>query len=460
MALPMKYLLTLSIVFACLSLHAQNFQSDSTRIAGFFETSLTDQKGYAALRDLCKSIGHRLSGSDAAARSVVWSANYLKQCGADTVYLQEVMVPKWVRGEPEKARIIAGGNGSDVSILALGGSIGTGQKGLNAQVIETTGLAHFASLPAEQVAGKIVFFNGPMEERHLNTFIAYGRCVGQRWAGAMQAASKGAVGVIVRSVTMSNDSHPHTGSVGYSDTIKKIPAVAIATRDADKLSAALKNNREVRFWMRTMCTIHPDVKSHNIIAELKGNSSPDEILLVSGHIDSWDVGDGAHDDGAGCVHAAEVIRLFVQTGYRPARTVRVVFYMNEENGLRGATEYAASVKASEQRHLLALESDAGGFTPRGFMFDTDSVSLNRIKQWQPLLRHFYCGDILTGFSGADVAKLRKMCDVLAGYLPDTQRYFDHHHAATDVFESVHPRELQLGAAACAALAYMFDQHWP
>ena len=260
-------------------------------------------------------------------------------------------------------------------------------------------------------------------------------------------------------MTASVDANPHTGSMGYVDSIKQIPSVAIAAADADKLSQAIKQDPNTQYYFRTTCENLPDVLSHNIIAELRGAEWPDEYLVVGGHIDSWDVGDGAHDDGAGCIHSGEVIRLMKQTGYKPKRTVRVVFFANEENGLRGAIKYAEWVKETKQNHILALESDAGGFTPRGFSFDIDSVSFQRVKQWQPLLRDFYCGDLILGWSGADVGKLKGSCDALAGFLPDSQRYFDHHHCATDTYDSVHPRELELGAAACTALVYLFDRHW-
>jgi hypothetical protein len=444
-----------------LRLCAQTDKQDSLTIAKFFETALTDKKGYDALRSLCKDVGHRLSGSPQCEKAVQWSVEYLKSCGADTVYLQDVMVPHWVRGEKESASIKSTKNKLPVSVnvLALGGSIGTPDRGLQAGVVEVNGMAGLEKLKYSDVEGKILFFNGPMEDEHINTFRAYGRCVGQRWAGAMEAAKLGAVGVVVRSVTLSVDYHPHTGSMGYADTIKKIPAVAIAAKDAEALSNALKQDPQTQFWFRTTCQILPDVPSHNVIAELRGNILPDEYLVIGGHLDSWDVGDGAHDDGAGMIHSGEVIRLMKQTGYTPKRTVRVVFFMNEENGLRGAIKYAEWVKETKQKHVLALESDAGGFTPRGFAFDTDSNSMRTIRQWQPLLREFYSGDILLGWSGADVGKLKGSCDVLAGFLPDSQRYFDHHHAETDVFESVHPRELELGAAACTALIYLFDKHW-
>lgn len=454
-------ILLLALAFSTKAFSQTQTETDSVVIQKFFETALTDKHGYYALRTLCKTIGHRLSGSPQAAKAVDWSVDYLKKCGADTVYKQEVMVPHWVRGEKETASFTANfmRTPATVTVLALGGSIGTGKDGLKAQVFEVNGMTGWSKVTEADVKGKIVFFNGPMEEANINTFHSYGDCVTQRWAGAMSAAKLGAVGVIVRSVTMSVDDHPHTGSMGYADTIKKIPAVAIAAKDAELLSSVLKKDPNLWFRFRTTCETLDDVLSYNVIAELRGSEFPNEYLVVGGHLDSWDVGEGAHDDGAGIVHSAEAIRLIKQTGYKPKRTVRVVFFMNEENGLRGAREYAEWVKETKQKHVLALESDAGGFTPRGFSFDGDDAFNSKVMQWQPLLQHFGCGDFSFGHSGADVGRLEGACDVMAGFLPDSQRYFDHHHAETDVFEAVHPRELELGAAACTALVYLFDQHW-
>lgn len=442
-------------------LQAQDHANDSITINKFFETALTDKQGYEALRSLCKDIGHRLTASPQAEKAVQWSVDYLKRCGADTVYLQEVMVPHWVRGEKEVASITSKQSKSPVpaKVLALGGSIGTGDKGVKAQVIEVKGIAGLANLKRTDVEGKIVFFNGPMEDEHINTFHSYGRCVGQRWAGAMEAAKLGAIGAVVRSVTLAVDYNPHTGSMGYNDTIKKIPAVAISAADAVQLSEALKKDSKTEFYFKTTCQTLPDKLSHNVIAELWGSEQRDEYLVIGGHLDSWDVGDGAHDDGAGIIHSAEVIRLMKQTGYKPKRTVRVVFFMNEENGLKGALKYAEWVKETKQKHVLAIESDAGGFTPRGFSFDVDDQQFERIMQWQPLLHQFGLGAIIQGHSGADVGRLEGNCDVLGGLMPDSQRYFDHHHAESDVFESVHQRELELGAAACTAVLYLFDKHW-
>lgn len=444
------------IVF--ISAHAQTKQ-DSVFIQKLFGTALVQKQGYKFLKELCKQAGPRISGSPEAAKAVDIAFNYLKKFGADTVYKQEVMVPHWVRGNKSEGYVLSNNKKQIIKIEALGGSIATSSSGLKAAVIEVNGMKDLKNFTDKDIKGKIVFFNGAMEEEHIQTFKAYGGCVAQRWAGAMEAARLGAVGVVIRSVTMSVDYLPHTGSMGYNDTITKIPAVATSTIDADWLSAELKRNPNLQLYFNINCQTLPDVLSYNVIGEIRGSEFPNEIILVGGHLDAWDLAEGAHDDGAGIAHSLEVIRLFKELGYKPRRTIRVVCFMNEENGLRGAIKYGEWAKESGEKHILALETDAGGFTPRGFSFDTDNKSFAFINSWQPLLHQFGIGEITRGGSGADISRLKGNCIVLCGLHPDSQRYFDHHHAANDTFEHVHPRELELGAAACAALLYLTDKYW-
>jgi len=454
------YLLIAATLVAS-NVKAQTTAADSAVIRSFYNKALTDKQGYRMLHDLCKNVGNRVSGSPAAEKAVKFEQDYLKSIGADTVYLQEVMVPHWVRGDKEVASITSAKSKTPVTVnvLALGGSIGTSDNGLKAQVVEVDGMDALKNVKAADVKGKIVFFNGPMDQTELNTFDAYGPAVAQRGSGAVEAAKLGAVGVVVRSVATITDSHPHTGAMHYADTIQKIPAIAIATEDADLLSNTLKQDPNTQFYFKTNCKTLDDVKSYNVIAELRGSELPNEILAVGGHLDSWDVGEGAHDDGSGVTHATEVIRLMKQTGYKPRRTIRVVCFMNEENGLRGGKKYAELAKASNQKHLLALESDAGGFSPRGFAFDAKDEAFQRIMKWQPLMEKFGVDKFEQGHSGADVSRMEGNCDVLGELMPDSQRYFDVHHSANDVFEAVNARELELGAGACTAIVYLFDKYW-
>ncbi len=454
----MKRVQLILIILLPLAAFAQR-QSDSIFIQRLFSTALVQKQGYYFLKDLCKNAGPRISGSAEAAKAVDIAFSYLKKFGADTVYKQEVMVPHWVRGNMHDAYYISGKQKVKISIEALGGSVATSSNGITAEVIEVIGMKDLKNFTDKDIKGKIVFFNGPMDEEHIQTFKAYGGCVGQRWAGAMEAAKLGAVAVIIRSVTMSVDYYPHTGSMGYNDSIAKIPAVATSTIDADKLSKELKKNPSLKLYYNINCLTLPDVLSYNVIGEIRGSEFPDEVIVVGGHLDAWDLAEGAHDDGAGIAHSLEVIRLFKELGYKPRRTIRVVCFMNEENGLRGAIKYGEWAKTTGEKHIMALETDAGGFTPRGFSFDTDDKSYAFINTWQPLLYQFGIGELSRGGSGADISRLKGNCTILCGLHPDSQRYFDHHHAANDVFEAVHPRELELGAAACAAILYLVDKHW-
>jgi hypothetical protein len=371
------------------------------------------------------------------------------------------MVPKWVRGTAEFAYIESEpGNTNNVPVCALGGSVGTPRGGLKAGVVEVRGIEELENLGREAIEGKIVFFNRPMDPALINTFESYSGCVDQRYSGAEQAARFGAVGVIVRSMTLRLDDYPHTGSMSYGDLPlgERIPAAAISTNGAELLSTTLKLNPSIKFFFRQNCRQLEDVQSFNVIGEIRGSEFPDEILLVGGHLDSWDLGDGSHDDGAGCVQSMEVLRLLKQTGYAPKRTVRVVLFMNEENGLRGGQAYAAEAERSRETHLFALESDAGGFSPRGFSFDCSDETFGRIEEWRPLFEPYLVHQFTKGGSGADIGPLKPQGLVLAGLRPDSQRYFDYHHAANDTFEAVNKRELELGAAAMTSLIYLFDAH--
>ncbi len=432
---------------------------DSLFIQKLFSTALKQEQGYDFLKYLCKNAGPRISGSMASEKAVNIALDYLIKFGADTVYKQEVMVPHWIRGNVHTAYIYSGKQKLMLHIEALGGSVATLPSGISAQVIEVVGLKELKKLNAKDVNGKIIFLNGPMDKENIQTFKSYGGAVGQRWAGAIEAARLGAIGVVVRSVTMSMDYFPHTGSMAYNDSISKIPAIAISTLDAELLSKELSKNPTLSLFFNINCQTLPDVLSYNVIGEIRGTEFPNEIIVVGGHLDAWDLAEGAHDDGAGITHSIEVIRLFKELGYKPKRTIRVVCYMNEENGLRGGTKYAEWAKSTNEKHILALESDAGGFTPRGFSFDTDNRSFAYLNTWQPLLQKFGIGEFSRGGSGADVSRLKGNCTVLAELLPDSQRYFDVHHAGNDIFENIHPRELELGSAACATLIYLTDKYW-
>jgi hypothetical protein len=371
------------------------------------------------------------------------------------------LVPKWVRGPKEFALIeTEPGVTFNVPITALGGSVATPSVGLKAEVVEVQNFEELAILGRENIDGKIVFFNRPMQAELISTFSAYGGCVNQRYDGARQASQYGAIGVIVRSMSLRMDDYPHTGAMSYGDQAvsKRIPAAAISTNAAEKLSNLLKIAPKLKFLFRQQCKQYEDVLSYNVIGEITGSTFPDEIILVGGHLDSWDIGDGAHDDGAGCVQSMEVLRLFKELDYKPKRTIRVVLFMNEENGLRGGYKYAEMAALKGETHIFALESDAGGFTPRGFNFDLPDYEFEQVQSWEPLFKPYLIHYFKKGGSGADIGPLKTKTNVLAGLRPDSQRYFDHHHAATDTFEAVNKRELELGAATLTSLIYLYDTY--
>ncbi|MFD2188536.1 M20/M25/M40 family metallo-hydrolase [Aquimarina celericrescens] len=441
---------------------AQNdAKKDATILKKLYDTSLLNGKSYAWLDYLSNQIGGRLSGSVNAQKAVEWGEKELKELGIDKVWLQSVMVPKWTRGVTEFAYIeTEPGRTTNVPICALGGSVPTPIGGIKAPIIEVKGIEDLRKLGSDQITGKIVFFNRPMQADLIETFKAYGGCVDQRYSGAAEAANFGAVGVIVRSMNLRLDDFPHTGSMSYGDLpdMDKIPAAAISTNGADLLSSMLTLNPKVKFHMNMNCRTWKDVESFNVIGEITGSEFPNEYMVVGGHLDSWDLGDGSHDDGAGIVQSMEVLRLFKEIGYKPKRSIRVVLFMNEENGLRGGKKYAEVAKNKGENHVFALESDAGGFTPRGFSFDCDDVNFEQVESWKSLFEPYLIHYFAKGGSGADIGPLKKDGIVLAGLRPDSQRYFDYHHAKNDTFDAVNKRELELGAATMASLVYLFDSY--
>jgi hypothetical protein len=419
--------------------------------------ALKEGKGYEALKNLCR-IGPRLSGSRNSFIAINWAKNKLNELGLDSVWLQPVLVPNWKRGNIEEAVIINTLTLAvkRLSILAIGGSVATPPKGITANVIEVKTFKELEKRK-EEVNGKLVFFSRPIDQSILNTFSAYSEAADQRMQGAIEAAKYGAVGVIVRSLTTKYDNIPHTGMLHYNDSIPKIQAVTVGYQDADFLSNVLIKDPNMKFKLKLNCESLPDVESYNVIGEIEGTEFPNEVIVIGGHIDSWDVGHGAHDDGAGCVQAIEVLDLFKRLNIKPKRTIRVVLFMSEEFGSYGGKEYGVYADTSVQIHLAAIESDRGAYSPEGFNVDTDSTELiDRVKSWLPYLQFAGINWVRKGGSGSDINKI-KNAKLLAGYVPDDQRYFDVHHSQSDVFDEVHPRELELGSAAMAILAYLLSE---
>ena len=461
---PSHFLFALLLSTGFFTLNAQNAkqEEDAYFIRTIYDTALTEASCYDWLYHMTKGIGGRLAGSPESAAAISYSRHILDTLGMDTVYLQPCTVPTWVRGEAEQVRIVNSEQigTQELRALSLGHSVGTGPEGLVGEVIEVQSLDEVEELGRAQIEGKIVFYNRPMDATQLNTFSAYGGAVDQRGLGASKASEYGAIGTLVRSMTTRLDDVPHTGAMRYAEGVEPIPAMAISTNDAELLSRLLRKEK-VRVFMRSDCDPTPPATSYNVIGEIKGSEYPDEIILIGGHLDSWDVGEGAHDDGAGCVHAMEVIELLRKINYQPKRTIRCVLFMNEESGLGGARAYWKASNDAEEYHMAAIESDRGGFTPRGFSFEADdevfTSKFQQVYTWLPLLEP-YGLELSKGGSGADISGLKIQKGLLAGFLPDSQRYFDYHHTAIDTFEAVNKRELELGAAAITSLVYLLDKY--
>lgn len=433
-------------------------QSDSVMIRKIYNEALTHGKSYSNLDYLTNKIGGRLSGSPQAQKAVDWAFKAMKEAGADTVYLQECMVPHWVRGAKEVGKVISSNaaENKELTIHALGGSIGTPAAGITAPIIEVMGVEGLEKIGKSTIEGKFVFFNDPMDPTAIETFEAYGKAVSQRWAGASEAVKYGAVGVIVRSCSPLKDDHPHTGSMGYKDSLHKIPACAISTLGADWLSEHLKNNKNLKFSLKMDCKTLPDEKSYNVVGEIRGSLNPTEYIVVGGHLDSWDTGKGAHDDGAGVVQSIEVLRIYKALGIKPKRSIRAIAFMNEENGRRGGNKYAELAKLKNEKHIAAIESDAGGFSPRGFSSSAPPEIKTKIKSWRTLMEPYGVYDFNSDGSGVDIRPLLDMGVTCFELKTDSQRYFDYHHAPTDTFETVNKRELELGGAAMAALVWIIN----
>lgn len=450
-------LLTIAIWLCAWPCFSQEQASDSAMVRAIYSEVLTKGECYQNLRTLCKEIGPRLAGSPAADEAIAWGRELLEAYGFDNVYMQAVDVPQWERGETEYARLISDSLNERLSVCALGGSVGS-QGVIEAEVLEVKSLDSLDSLGREAVEGKVVFFNRPMDPVLINTGAAYGGAYDQRGRGASKAGEYGAAGALVRSLTHALDTFPHTGGMGYDDGVKRIPAAAISTVSARRLHQAIAADPKARVKMELGCTRHPNRQQYNVIAELRGSEFPDEYIVVGGHLDSWDIGEGAHDDGAGIVQSIEVLRTLKAIGYSPRHTIRVVLFINEEFGNDGGETYAAEAKARKSIHIAAVESDAGGFTPRGFRLEGSDEQMEWFRQWEPLFDPYEIHVFRRGFSGVDIRPLKDDRIALFGLVPDSQRYFDVHHSNRDVFESVNKRELELGAGTVAALVYLIDQH--
>ncbi len=421
------------------------------------EAGLASERAYELLRRIT-SVGPRLTGSSQAAAAVDLSRALMEELGLAKVHTEAVEVGHWSRGRIAEASIVAASSRAAVPLAAcaLGGSVGTPSSGLTAPVVEVRSVAEVASR-GDSIRGKIVFYNRPMDRRNADSFAAYGGAADQRVAGASAAAKLGAVAVLVRSLTFREDDNPHTGMLRYEAGVPAIPAAAISTIAADRLSETLAREKTAAVRLRLDCGDLGRVVSANVVGEITGSELPAEIVLLGGHLDSWDLAVGAHDDGAGCAAALEAVALLHDLGLRPRRTVRAVFFMDEEFGGTGGRAYAAAPQRKGERHLVAAESDRGGFAPVGLAFGRDARDLERVARYADLLKPFGISFMAPGGGGVDVGPLVTAGSLPAAVLVNAQTYFDVHHSGLDGLASVEPRELELQAVILAALAYVLAQ---
>jgi hypothetical protein len=448
------------LVFCWPFLAQAQMNQDSITIKKMSDEIMSNGKAYDLLRQLTKQIGGRLAGSPQQQNAAIWGQRNMAAFAPDKVYMQPCKTPNWQRGGKDFASVVSV-NGKvmnrPLAALALGNSLGS-----NGLVeAELLAVADFDELEKrkDEVKGKIVYYHSMFDPNLIQTFGAYGKMGVYRSTGASRAAKYGAVGVMLHSLSTAPDNAPHTGGMKYDEDYPKIPAVALGPNDAKELYANAKKGT-IRVQMQTYGYFLPDADENNVVAEIKGSAFPNEIITIGGHLDSWDVNEGAHDDGAGIVQTMEILRTMKALNYQPKRTIRFVLFANEENGMRGGNKYAELAKQNNEQHVFALESDAGGFTPRAIGISaTSPEQFKKMQQWASLLKP-YGTEITAGGGGADIGPLKNVnaSIVLAGLVPDSQRYFDLHHAKTDVFENVNKRELLLGAVNMAAIVYLVDQY--
>ncbi|MDO3424465.1 M20/M25/M40 family metallo-hydrolase [Chryseobacterium sp. APV1] len=451
----MKKILGTTLTLLGLTVFGQA-KEDSIQFAKISTEILNKGKAYNELRELTKNIGHRLSGSASYEKAVIWAEQKLRDAGADKVWLQEVMVPVWVRGKESLHIKTSGGKWKSLKMLSLGNSEGTGGKDVSGEIIMVRSMEEYDKLSPEQVKDKIVFFNYPFSQTYIETFRGYGDAAKYRSTAASLTAKKGGKFAIIRSLSSAFDDVPHTGSMRYQDG-KKIPAVAVGSTTADELAELLKSQK-ITAKLNSNCGMKGEKLSHSVIGEITGKKDK-SVIVVGGHLDSWDVGEGAHDDGSGIVQSIEVLRTFKNLGIQNNHTIRVVCFANEENGVKGGVMYGKTVKENNEKHLFAIETDAGGFTPRGISLDMDNEKRKQIQSWADLFLPYGIYDFKNTYSGTDLYPLHDLGIPTAELVPDSQRYFDIHHTEEDTFEKVNRRELLLGASTLTQIIYMIDKNW-
>lgn len=446
--LVLPFLLCFTVSFSVV--HAQStddidlsaYQDDAQKI---IDAAMNDDEAFETLTYFVDKFGHRFSGAESLENSIDWILDEMKKQPFDSVTSQKVMVPHWVRGE-ESATLLAPYK-KDLPMLGLGGSIGTPEDGIEAEVLVVKDFEDLKQ-KAVQAEGKIVVYNAP--------FTSYGETVQYRYQGAIEAAKAGAVASLIRSVAPYSMQTPHTGNSAYEEGVKKIPQAAITLEDAALMHRLQKQGEQVKVKLSMDAETLPDAPSRNVIAEIKGSEKPEEIVVLGGHIDSWDVGQGAMDDAGGCFAAWEAVMLMKELGLKPKRTIRVVMWTNEENGLRGATAYRDMVQENGtlENHVLAIESDGGVFEPEGFGFGGSDQAYEAVKAIGKLLNPIGADMVSRGGGGADIGPIMREGVPGMGLLVDSSRYFWYHHTAADTIDKLDEEEYQKCIAAMAVMAYV------
>ena len=416
-------------------------------VARLIKTATADDFAWRRLAEFTDTHGNRLSGSENLTRAIAWAAETMKKDGLENVRTEPVMVPRWVRGR-ESAEIVDPPRHT-LTMLGLGGSVGTPPAGVEAEVLAVSSFDELRAR-ASDVTGRIVLLNA--------MFTTYGETVAYRTGGARTAAQLGAVAVLVRAVGPTGLRTPHTGSLTYGPGVEQIPAAAISAEDAERVVRLIAGGRKVRIRLTMEAHFEADVESANVVGEIRGRERPEEIVLLGGHIDSWDVGAGASDDGVGCIVTWEAARLMAKLGIRPRRTIRIVLWTNEENGLRGATTYAEKYAADARNHVFALESDSGVFEPASLGFTGSTAARSAIRDIGMMLTSIGLSDIVAGGGGADVGPIAQAGNApTMAYLGNPAKYFQIHHTPADTVDRIAPQEMSKAAAAIAVMAYVIAE---
>jgi carboxypeptidase Q len=419
---------------------ADRYRNDANRI---IDAALKDSTAWNRLAEMTEKFGNRLSGTPALERTIDWIIAKMKEDGLQNVRGERVMVPVWVRGA-ESAQLVLPRE-QNLPMLGLGGSIATPPGGITADVLVVSSFSDLTA-KAAQASGKIVLFDVP--------FTSYGETVQYRGRGAIAAAQAGAVAALVRSVTPYSQRTPHTGGMQYDSTVRRIPAAAITVEDAQMLHRLQDRGERIRVKLMMSAKTMHDAPSRNVMGEIVGSEKPDEVVVFGGHIDSWDVGRGAMDDGGGVVVAWEAVKLLQRLGLKPRRTIRVVGWTNEENGGRGGQGYRDAHKAEVDKHVLAIESDGGVFKPQGFGFTGSDAAFEIVKQIGTLLDRIESGAIVKGGGGADIGPIMALGVPGLGLNVDGTRYFWYHHTEADTIDKLDPHDMALCVATMAVMAYV------